>query len=91
MVAFGESPETSEMRVAARSAEYFKIDPMATDKYDQLSTSQDRREKRAFRFLALCVIVAVMFFGLIHGAVYFKDLSRAAIRSNNSKAIIVLP
>jgi hypothetical protein len=64
---------------------------MATDKDDQLSKSQDQREKFAFRFLALCMIVTVTFFGIVHGAVYFKDLTRAAIHSKTSKAIVVLP
>ncbi len=33
--------------------DYFGVDPMATDKDDQPSKSQDQREKWAFRFLAL--------------------------------------
>jgi hypothetical protein len=64
---------------------------MGTDEDAQLSKSQDQREKLAFRFLALCIIVSVTFFGLVHGAVYFKDITRAAIHKNNLKAIIVLP
>ena len=48
-------------------------------------------EKRAYRFLALCMILTVTFFGLIHAVVYFGDLTGAAIRSRNSKAMIVLP
>ena len=91
MAAFGESPGTPEMRVAARNAEYFEVDPMATDKDDQLSKNQDQREKWAFRFLAFCVILTVTFFGLVHAVVYFSDLTGAAIRSKNSKAMIVLP
>jgi len=79
------------MRAASRDAEYFEVDPMATDKDDQLSKNQDQPEKLAFRFLAFCVILTVTFFGLVHGAVYFKDLARAAIHSKNSKAMIVLP
>jgi hypothetical protein len=79
-----------EMRVAARNAEYSKVAPMVTDKDDQLSESQDQREKLAFRFLALCIIVSLTFFGLVHGAVYFKDLTRAAIHKKSLKAIIVL-
>jgi hypothetical protein len=81
MAAFGE----------ARNAEYFEVSPMATDKNDQPSKNKDQREKSAFRFLALCVILTVTFFGLVHGAVHFKDLTGAAIRSKNSKAIIILP
>ena len=79
------------MRAASRDAEYFEVDPMSTDKDDQLSKYQDQPEKLAFRFLAFCVILTVTFFGFVHGAVYFKDLARAAIHSKNSKAMIVLP
>lgn len=64
---------------------------MATDKDDQLSKSRNRLEKPAFRFLALCVILTVTFFGLVHAAVILSDLTDAAIRSRNSKAMIVLP
>ena len=81
------------MRVAVRNAEYFEVDPMATDKDDQLSKNQDQREKWAFRFLAFCVILTVTFFGLVHAILYFSfsDLTGAAISSKNSKAMIVLP
>jgi hypothetical protein len=64
---------------------------MAKDKDDQLSKSRNRLEKPAFRFLALCVILTVAFFGLVHAVVFFSDLTGAAIRSRNSKAMIVLP
>ena len=64
---------------------------MATDKDDQLYKSQDQREKSAFRFLAFCVILTVTFFGLAHAVVSFRDLTGAAIRSKDSKAMIVLP
>jgi hypothetical protein len=48
-------------------------------------------EKRVYRFLVLCMILMVTFFGLIHTVVYFGDLTGAAIRLKNSKAMIVLP
>ena len=74
---------------------------MAMDNKDDqpFIKSQDQREKRAFQFLALCVILTVMFFGLIHAVVYFSDRTGAAIHSlkksemmrTGEKAMIVLP
>jgi hypothetical protein len=52
---------------------------------------QGEDERRAYRFLFLCMILTVTFFGLIHAVVYFGDLTGAAIRSKNSKAMMVLP
>jgi len=46
---------------------------------------QGEDERRAYRFLFLCMILTVTFFGLIHAAVYFSDLASAAIGSKIQK------
>ena len=61
--------------------------------------NDDQREKRALKFLAVCVLVTATMFGLIHAVIHLTDPTRAAADSTAKsgtsrrahKPVLVLP